>query len=54
MRRLFVALAMGVSALAVVEAQAQSSKSEVQSSKLLITVSDPSGGVIPGATVMIA
>ena len=54
MRRLFVALAMGVSALAATAAaQGQSSKFEAQSSKLLITVSDPSGGVIPGATVTV-
>src|SRR5262245_14683912 len=34
-------------------ARAQSQKSEVQSSKLVITVADPSGGVIPGAKVTV-
>ena len=46
MRRFFCALAIGVSALAVTTAaQAQA--------RLLVTVSDPSGGVIPGATVTV-
>src|SRR6185436_3922153 len=54
MRRLFLAVATGVSVLAVTAAaQAQSSKSDAQSSKLVVTVADPSGGVIPGATVTV-
>lgn len=53
MRRLF-AIALGILTLAVpTAAQDQSSKSDVRSSKLLITVADPSGGVIPGATVTV-
>ena len=56
MRRLFLALAMGVSAIAAtaaLEAGSLDPAPQTQSSKLLITVSDPSGGVIPGATVTV-
>src|SRR6187431_744837 len=60
MRRLFRALAMGVSALVVsATAQAQTAENqrtrepEYPRTRLVITVSDPSGGVIPGATVTV-
>jgi hypothetical protein len=53
MRRTCAVVLTVLALVAPAAAQDQSSRSEVQSSKLLITVADPSGGVIPGATVTV-
>ncbi len=53
MRRICAAVLTVLAMVAPAAAQNQSSKSEVQSAKLLVTVADPSGGVIPSATVTV-